>query len=95
MSLQPKTVLILGAGGMLGHMAVRVLGQRFQVFGTTRGSSSSVPMLGKFLRQDSWITGINVLNHEEVERVLDLIKPDVVINCVGLVKQKMELTENP
>ena len=90
MSLQPKTVLILGAGGMLGHMAVRVLGQRFQVFGTTRGSSSSVPMLGKFLRQDSWITGINVLNHEEVERVLDLIKPDVVINCVGLVKQKMD-----
>ena len=75
---------------MLGHMAVRVLGEKFQVFGTTRGSNSSVPMLGKFLDQDSWITGINVLNNEEVERVLDIVEPDVVINCVGLVKQKMD-----
>ena len=90
MKSQQKKVLILGAGGMLGHMAVRVLGENFEVFGTTRGNESSVPMLRKFLSKDSWITGVNVLNDQEVERVLDLIKPDAVINCVGLVKQKMD-----
>jgi len=90
MSVQPKTVLILGAGGMLGHMATRVLAENFEVFGTTRGNETSVPMLGKFLSKDSWITGVNVVNDQEVERVLDLIKPDAVINCVGLVKQKMD-----
>jgi dTDP-4-dehydrorhamnose reductase len=90
MNSQQKKVLILGAGGMLGHMATRVLGENFEVFGTTRGSVSSIPLLGKFLSEESWIPGVNVLNDEEVERVLDLIKPDVVINCVGLVKQKMD-----
>ena len=90
MNSQQKKVLILGAGGMLGHMAVRVLGENFEVFGTTRGNESSVPMLGKFLSKDSWITGVNVLNDQEVERVLNLLKPDAVINCVGLVKQKMD-----
>jgi dTDP-4-dehydrorhamnose reductase len=87
---QHKRVLILGAGGMLGHMAVRVLGENFEVFGTTRGDASSLPILGKFLGKDSWITGVNVLNDDEVDRVLNTIRPDVVINCVGLVKQKMD-----
>ena len=75
---------------MLGHMAVRVLGENFEVFGTTRGDASSLPILGKFLGKDSWITGVNVLNDDEVDRVLNTIRPDVVINCVGLVKQKMD-----
>jgi dTDP-4-dehydrorhamnose reductase len=90
MNSQQKKVLILGAGGMLGHMAIRVLGENFEVFGTTRGNVSSVPLLGKFLSEESWIPGVNVLNDQELDRVLDLIKPDVVINCVGLVKQKMD-----
>jgi dTDP-4-dehydrorhamnose reductase len=87
---QHKRVLILGAGGMLGHMAVRVLGENFEVFGTTRGDVNSLPILGKYLGKDSWITGVNVLNDDEIDRVLNTIRPDVVINCVGLVKQKMD-----
>jgi dTDP-4-dehydrorhamnose reductase len=90
MSSSEKKVLILGAGGMLGHMAVRVLGENFEVFGTTRGDASSLPTLEKFLKKDSWITGVNVLNDDEVDRVLNTIRPDAVINCVGLVKQKMD-----
>jgi dTDP-4-dehydrorhamnose reductase len=90
MSSSEKKVLILGAGGMLGHMAVRVLSKNFEVFGTTRGNRNSVPMLEKFLDKNSWFDGVNVLDEQEVEKVFNLVKPDAVINCVGLVKQKMD-----
>lgn len=75
---------------MLGHMAVRVLGATFEVFGTTRGDRSTIPVLGKLLPGDNWITGVDVLNEEEIERVLKVVEPQVVINCVGLIKQKMD-----
>lgn len=75
---------------MLGHMAVRVLGDNFEVFGTTRGERSSIPLLGKLLDGDHWITGVNVLNEKEIESVFRLVEPVAVINCVGLVKQKMD-----
>jgi dTDP-4-dehydrorhamnose reductase len=90
MSNTPKRILVLGAGGMLGHMAVRVLGETFEVFGTTRGDKNSLPMLAKFLTKEQWLTGIDVLNDQQLEEVFALVKPDAVINCVGLIKQKMD-----
>ena len=75
---------------MLGHMAVRVLTETFEVFGTTRGDQKSVPTLSRFLTSEQWLTGIDVLNDQQLEKVFDLVKPDAVINCVGLVKQKMD-----
>jgi dTDP-4-dehydrorhamnose reductase len=88
----PKKILVIGAGGMLGHMAVRVLGETFEVFGTTRSESQSSSLLGRFLDPERWMTGIDVLNERHLENVFEQVKPDVVINCVGLVKQKMDST---
>jgi dTDP-4-dehydrorhamnose reductase len=92
MNSKSTKVLILGAGGMLGHMAARVLSETFDVYGTTRGDKSSAPMLKKILKDNFWITGLDVLDSEQIENVLTTIKPDVVINCVGLIKQKMDNT---
>ena len=88
----PKKILVIGAGGMLGHMAVRVLGETFEVFGTTRSDSQSSPLLSQFLDPEKWLPGIDVLNEKHLENVFEHVKPDVAINCVGLVKQKMDST---
>ena len=87
---QPKTVLILGASGMLGHMLVRVLSPRHRVIGTTSSQYNSGSPLAQLLDRDSWIGGIDVRSLNRVDELVREIQPDVVINCVGVIKQKME-----
>ena len=86
----PKTVLILGASGMLGHMLVRVLSPRHRVIGTTSSHYKAESPLAKLLDRESWIGGIDVRSLNQVDELVREIQPDVVINCVGVIKQKME-----
>jgi dTDP-4-dehydrorhamnose reductase len=86
----PKTVLILGASGMLGHMLVRVLSPRHRVIGTTSSQYKAESPLAKLLDRESWIGGIDVRSLNQVDELVREIQPDVVINCVGVIKQKME-----
>ena len=87
---QPKTVLVLGASGMLGHMLVRVLSPRHRVIGTTSSQYKAESPLAKLLDRESWIGGIDVRSLNQVDELVREIQPDVVINCVGVIKQKME-----
>ena len=86
----PKTVLILGASGMLGHMLVRVFSPYHRVIGTTSSQYNSGSPLAQLLDRDSWIGGIDVRSLNRVDELVREIQPDVVINCVGVIKQKME-----
>ena len=86
----PKTVLILGASGMLGHMLVRVFSPYHRVIGTTSSQYNSGSHLAKLLDRESWIGGIDVRSLNQVDELVRQIQPDVVINCVGVIKQKME-----
>jgi dTDP-4-dehydrorhamnose reductase len=85
-----KKVLVLGAGGMLGHMMVRVLSNGHDVAGTTRGSQDAANPLARFLRAEKWIPQVDVRDDETLSGILRDVCPDVVINCIGLVKQKMD-----
>ena len=85
-------VLVLGAGGMLGHMAVRVLSENCEVFGTTRAEKQDSRALSKFLPTDKWISGVDVRHANVMEALLTDVQPNFVLNCVGLVKQKMSAT---
>jgi dTDP-4-dehydrorhamnose reductase len=87
---EPKMVLILGASGMLGHMLVRVLSPHHRIFGTTSRQYITESPLAHLLDRDSWIGGIDVRRFNRVEELVREIQPDVVINCVGVIKQKME-----
>lgn len=80
-------VLVLGATGMLGSSMINVFAQddAHQVWGTVRGENSK-----RFLSKEIWsnlITGVDVTDQDALVRVLEAIRPDVVINCVGLIKQ--------
>lgn len=75
-------IVILGANGMLGHKLYQVLkaDTDIEVYGTIRG----------YLKDAKIIPYIDVHEHFKVPRVINVIKPDVVINCIGLVKQNPE-----
>ena len=81
---------MLGAGGMLGHMAVRTLSQEHSVVGTTRAHPEPKSALARFLPIEDWIGGVDVRQEHQLLSLMEKVKPDVVLNCVGLVKQKMD-----
>lgn len=78
-------VLILGASGMLGNTLLRYFADYtdHKVVATIRKSRlSKLPSSAKY----RLITGIDVNNSDELLSVFDN-KFDVVINCVGVIKQ--------
>jgi dTDP-4-dehydrorhamnose reductase len=83
-------VLVLGAGGMLGHMLCRVLGERHDVLGTTRGSHLEGTPLERFLPTDRWVPGVDARQIDSVVAALAMVRPDAVVNCIGIVKQLAE-----
>jgi dTDP-4-dehydrorhamnose reductase len=88
-------VLILGAAGMLGHALFSLLAGRpeFTVFATVRGTEGLdrwfPPGLLQRIRG-----GVDVGRFDTVVRVLEEIRPDVVVNCIGVVKQ-LPLAKDP
>ncbi|NOT64920.1 MAG: SDR family oxidoreductase [Methylotenera sp.] len=83
-------VLVLGASGMLGNAVMRLFEQspEHQVFGSIR-SPSALCLLPKSLHPNI-ITGIDVENLDSLTHLFASVHPDVVINCIGLVKQLAE-----
>src|ERR1700677_2965659 len=82
-----STVLVLGASGMLGHAVIRYFSSSpgFVAFGSAR-SANSLQRLPQELR--SRITyGLDADNMDGLAQLIARVQPDVVINCIGLVKQ--------
>ena len=81
-------ICILGAGGMLGHMLVRVLSETHDVYGTSKQEWSAAAGLAKFLNKDRWIAGVDAKDITTVSALFRAQEFDVVINCIGVVKQR-------
>lgn len=79
-------VLILGAGGMLGHKLCQLYRSRFDTWATARAGSDSYSRYGIFDPQ-RFIGGVDVFNMDAVIRAIAQVRPDAVINCVGIIKQ--------
>jgi dTDP-4-dehydrorhamnose reductase len=77
-------VLILGANGMLGHKLVEILSPRFEVWATVRESENESSRI---------ITGVEAESICTVREAILRVKPDVVINSIGVIKQ-MESSKN-
>jgi dTDP-4-dehydrorhamnose reductase len=82
-----RRVLILGASGMMGNTIFRVLAESpgFDVWGTVRSTDAS-SRLPVGLR-DRLIADANADDLSTVTKAIDVTTPEVVINCIGIVKQ--------
>ncbi len=86
-------VLILGATGMLGHKLYQRFKDRFDTYGTIRGSFHPLQRYG-FYDEDHILTGVDAFHMGSITRALAQVRPDVVINCIGIIKQS-HLAQDP
>ena len=80
-------VLVLGASGMLGNAVFRFFScsRGHAATGTVR-SSNALKLLPEELRGQI-VSGVEIYDLDGLTKLFERVKPDVVINCVGLVKQ--------
>lgn len=82
--------MILGASGMLGHKMFQVLsGKLDSVQGTIRGTKSDKRFKGTEIFQSTAI--LDQVDASETGSVLDILRkhrPQVVVNCIGTIKQR-------
>jgi dTDP-4-dehydrorhamnose reductase len=87
-------ILILGGSGMLGHRLWMNLRKEHEVWVTVRGEYNPFPSVNEF--PEEFIRyRVEAMIFEEVTRALASIQPDLVINCVGLIKQMGHLAADP
>lgn len=87
-------ILILGASGMLGNAVYRLFSKdlTIETFGTVR--NDNIKLLFGEDKRKRLISGVDVGNSDALVRVIDAVSPNVVINCIGLVKQ-LEQANDP
>src|SRR6185436_6492487 len=88
-------ILVLGANGMLGHKMFQVLRQRFpETYGTIRGSVTDAATRRIDLFQHGHlIEEMNAADFPALKTFLRLRRPEFVVNCVGIVKQRAAAVE--
>jgi len=80
-------VLVLGITGMLGSAVFRSFSKHSEL--TLVGTARSASARGFFPDADKCqlMTGIDVLDTDSLLLAFSKVKPDIVINCIGLIKQ--------
>ena len=83
-----KKVLVLGVTEMLNHTIFRSFSARqdIEVFGAVRNTAQLPGWLAE-LGKNRISFGIDADNYETLLRLLDIVRPEVVINCIGVIKQ--------
>ncbi len=83
-----KKLLVLGASGMLGHAVLRWFMQRpeYEVVGTVRTPEAAV-VLRRYWPQACLVDHLDFSQTGALRRLFSELQPELVINCVGVVKQ--------
>lgn len=79
-------VLILGAAGMLGHKLCQRYQHRFDTWATVRSGARELAARD-ILAADRLISGVDAADFDSIVRAMAHVRPEVVINCVGIIKQ--------
>lgn len=79
-------VVILGATGMLGHKLWQVYRDRFDTWAVARASYGEYARYGLF-DPDRFMGGVDVFDFDSVVRAFAALRPEAVINCIGIIKQ--------
>jgi dTDP-4-dehydrorhamnose reductase len=93
MATTRRRVLVLGATGMLGNAVLRYFATRgvHAVGGTVRSPGSAL-RLPEQLRE-LLISGVDVESFDSIAKAFAAFQPEVVINCIGLIKQLSDVED--
>lgn len=89
-----KRILVIGANGMLGGSLFRYFSklQGYEVLGSVRNNAAALT-----LAKQGFTNVVSSVDVRDNKRLLDVFtdyKPDIVFNCVGLIKQLND-SKNP
>jgi dTDP-4-dehydrorhamnose reductase len=71
---------------MLGHKMWQIFIRRFDTYATVRRSPSEYERFGIF-DESRLVGGVTAEDFASVERAVHEIEPELIINCIGIVKQ--------
>ena len=80
-------ILVLGGDGMLGHQLLRELGRTHDVTVSLRNTREHYEAYQLFDGRTT-VYGIDAHDHAGLARLIHNAKPDVVVNAIGIVKQR-------
>jgi len=85
-------VMVLGGAGMLGHKMFQILRERFAgVFCTICEDLRKPPFdRVELLHGEDVIPGVDVTDFPALEAILSAFRPEYLVNCVGVIKQRAE-----
>ncbi len=83
-------IAVLGATGMLGHKMFQTLSRQFDsVTGFAYEDVTAPPFDKVDLFQGlEMVTGVNAADFQTLEKTLAAIRPDYIVNCIGIIKQR-------
>lgn len=85
-------ILVLGITGMLGHAVWSRLRDCHETFGSIHSSLEKLSEKCSFFKKNdkNIIDNIDALSDNNLAKAIKIANPDVIINCVGVVKQLKE-----
>ena len=85
-------VLVLGGDGMLGHRLLLEFAQDHTVTVTLRQQAEAYRQYG-VLARGSAVYGIDARTVDQLSAVVASVKPDAVVNAIGIVKQRQAASD--
>ena len=82
-------IVVLGANGMLGHKMFQTLHKYYpDTVGTLR--SEPLGITHSFIQlypTDTFCIGLDVMEIKDLQNFLNNLRPDYIVNCIGIIKQ--------
>ena len=86
-------ILILGGDGMLGHQLLKYMHPRHEVKVSLRQDLGVYSSMGLFNRENAY-DAVDIRSLERLVDVMADLRPQAVINAVGIVKQRPDAKES-
>lgn len=80
-------VLVLGGQGMLGHKLYETLQARCEMYATFRTSDGPWRAFPMYTGGDRTLPNVDALQFDTVVDAVARLRPQVIVNCVGIIKQ--------
>ena len=90
MHIKKKKLLLLGAEGMLGHVCLLKLSEKYSLYATTKQKKNFINRKIKILSDVKIIEKIDLTNFNLLDKIVEKIRPNYLVNCAGIINKKIK-----